>query len=367
MAVRKRKQTSFLKKLRRHKKTKDTPYAALASVMVLFVIGVITIFSAEMIRSARMYSSELAAVINAVLVDLANTDRAAAGLDGLTFDPLLALAAQQKADDMAAKGYFAHTSPDGKQPWDWVSNVGYEYETAGENLAVRFNDSEQVEQAWMDSPTHRANLLNGKFTHVGIATAQGIYKGEQTVFVVQMFARPRARATEPLPETTTPVLAVNDTPAQERPMVSEPAPGETEPAEDIVVLGATEDRTQARSDIVTQTVPELAPIQSEKTATPVVEALEHTGDSMVVAQNAPVEKTQNLSLWSRILASPWSYLRALFILCAFGMIAAAGYVLYNELHQRHFKHSVYVVAVTSLAGVLFFVADAVFFAQPIVL
>lgn len=130
----------------------------------------------------------LAAVLPAAITSLTNADRAAGGLQGLTPDPLLDKAAQAKADDMAAKGYFAHVSPDGKDPWYWFDSVNYSYVYAGENLAVDFTDSKDVETAWMNSPLHRANILKSQYTRIGIGIAQGMYQGRETTFVVQLFA-----------------------------------------------------------------------------------------------------------------------------------------------------------------------------------
>jgi hypothetical protein len=132
----------------------------------------------------------IATVLPAVLVDLANTDRSENQLGTLTVNPKLVKAAEAKAHDMVTNGYFAHNSPAGISPWYWIMAAGYDFAYAGENLAVNFDDSAVVNTAWMNSPTHRANLLNGKFTEIGVATAEGIYKGEPTIFVVQMFGTP---------------------------------------------------------------------------------------------------------------------------------------------------------------------------------
>lgn len=119
-----------------------------------------------------------------------NTNRVADALSPLKPNALLELAAQEKANDMAANGYFAHTSPSGLTPWYWFQKVGYNFTYAGENLAVNFTDSEDVINAWMNSPSHRENILNGNFTEIGIATAQGTYNGKSAVFAVQLFGTP---------------------------------------------------------------------------------------------------------------------------------------------------------------------------------
>lgn len=116
-----------------------------------------------------------------------NDDRTIAGLSSLQVNTALSRAAQMKAEDMAAKGYFAHNSPEGITPWYWFDKVGYEYEEAGENLALRFSSTENLVHAWMHSPSHRANILNENFREVGIGIAQGMRQGTSTVFVVALF------------------------------------------------------------------------------------------------------------------------------------------------------------------------------------
>jgi hypothetical protein len=124
------------------------------------------------------------------LVDGTNQNRVANNLPDLQVSPLLMAAAQDKANDEATKGYFAHTSPQGITPWYWFQQAGYNYLYAGENLAVNFTDSQNVVTAWMNSPEHRANILSTQFTQVGIATAQGVYNGQPAIFVAEEFGTP---------------------------------------------------------------------------------------------------------------------------------------------------------------------------------
>src|SRR3989338_531090 len=184
---------SLLTYLKRQKKDDDRPYAigGRAGPFPVLIIGV---FGLSLVDHSLLRSGSFAAVISSVLVDLTNGDRGAGSLGGLAISPVLTVAAQAKADDMAAKGYFAHVSPEGKDPWYWFRQQGYTFLYAGENLAVDFSDSIDVERAWMNSPTHRANILNGNFTQIGIATAQGTYQGRSTTFVVQMFGTPSTQS-----------------------------------------------------------------------------------------------------------------------------------------------------------------------------
>src|SRR4029077_4956173 len=114
----------------------------------------------------RSPSPQVGAVVAAVLVDLANTDRTQNGLGQLATSSVLQKAAQLKADDMAARSYFSHNTPDGKTPWTFFKEAGYNFHYAGENLAVYFSDSDEVEKAWMNSSLHRANILSDKFTEI---------------------------------------------------------------------------------------------------------------------------------------------------------------------------------------------------------
>lgn len=132
----------------------------------------------------------LAAVLPGEVIALTNDERAAYQVSTLTDNALLDAAAQAKAEDMAAQGYFAHIGPDGKEPWAWMSEAGYTYRSAGENLAVRFADSRDVVNAWMASPTHRANIIKPVYTEIGVGVAQGMFQGEPATFVVQYFGTP---------------------------------------------------------------------------------------------------------------------------------------------------------------------------------
>lgn len=171
-----------------HKSNKRTIVrnSALALALLLLFAGAAASFQS----TASIYRDSVAAVLASVLVDLTNQGRAEQGASALRVEPMLVAAAQRKADHMAQGEYFAHTSPDGKTPWYWLTEAGYRFSYAGENLAVNFSESENVVRAWMNSPSHRANILNPNFTEIGIATSSGMYKGKPAVYVVQMFGKP---------------------------------------------------------------------------------------------------------------------------------------------------------------------------------
>ena len=159
-------------------------------MVAIFSITIVLFIVAVSGRIILKGTDLTALVLPKVLVDYANDDRLALSYGTLKINSVLEKAAKLKANDMANRGYFAHDSPDGHTPWYWFDQVGYNYSYAGENLAVNFSDSVEVNQAWMSSPGHRDNILNNNFTEIGIATAEGIYQGRLTVFVVQLFGRP---------------------------------------------------------------------------------------------------------------------------------------------------------------------------------
>jgi hypothetical protein len=181
------------------------------------------------------HTNFLAAVLPGALLSLTNTDRASVDAPPVAENATLDQAAQLAANDMAAKGYFAHVSPSGTTPWDWLDQAGYKYSYAGENLAVNFTDSSDVEKAWMASPSHHANIVKPQYTEAGIGTANGTYQGEAVTFVVQFFATPApaavAAAAPPAPAATPRPVATKPTPANTDIVDVRPEPGAT-------VLGA---------------------------------------------------------------------------------------------------------------------------------
>ena len=135
------------------------------------------------------YSSE---ITTATVITDTNAERAAAGLSQLTENPILATAAQAKAADMFTEQYWAHTSPKGKQPWDFMKEADYRYTAAAENLARDFMETSVMMQAWMHSPTHKANIVNPNYREIGVAVVNGTLQGVETTLVVQMFGRPQS-------------------------------------------------------------------------------------------------------------------------------------------------------------------------------
>ena len=144
------------------------------------------------------YATEMGA---SSLLAATNAQRADNGLGPLTLNTKLNASAQAKANDMVSRDYWNHNTPDGKEPWVFFDAAGYVYQKAGENLANSFSTSQATVIGWMDSPSHRANILDTSYTEVGFGFVNAenfTGKGESTV-VVAHYAQP--------------LTAVNPTPA----------------------------------------------------------------------------------------------------------------------------------------------------------
>lgn len=121
------------------------------------------------------------------IINLTNQQRVAAGLNSLENNAMLSAAAQAKANNMFQEQYWDHFGPNGESPWMFISQSGYKYVYAGENLAKGFKTAEGVHEAWMASPTHRENIMSGNYKDIGIAVVEGTLLGKKTILVVQMF------------------------------------------------------------------------------------------------------------------------------------------------------------------------------------
>jgi hypothetical protein len=305
----------------------------LASLLIV-VLCAGFVFVGNGIRSGSGLS---AAVISSMLVNLANRDRSSNDLGELVVSPTLVAAAQAKANDMASKGYFAHTSPDGKDPWYWFKQANYPFSYAGyagENLAIDFSDSADVERAWMDSPAHRANILNQHFTQIGIATAVGTYEGHRTTFVVQEFGTPAAVATtQPITNVTAPTkptdIAIVTT---QKPS---PAPV-TKPVSEVKAAAST----SASAPAAVTPSPTPAPVP---------------GKSGVLTQT-----------WQTMFASPKTALQYAYYLLGVIILFALLLETGVELKRHHVRHVALALGLLLFMSGVFFAADHYFFTPPVI-
>ncbi len=174
------------------------------------------------------------------VLELTNQSRVSAGLPALGYSTVLERVAQKKAEDMASRQYFSHTTPDGKTPWSFFESVGYAYQSAGENLAVHFMDVEPLQDAWMNSPGHRANILSSKFTEMGVGMAKGMFEGYESMFVVEAFGLPAVQKQPEVYKQASAALApaptsVQAQAVQKQPSTWKPAPAMAKAAEEKLV------------------------------------------------------------------------------------------------------------------------------------
>lgn len=176
------------------------PYLPLILIMV-FLVGIS--FQSGALQAAwakhqgKVLSYASSMSISGLLEDT-NSDRSANGAAPLTLNDQLARAAQAKANDMVSRNYWSHNTPDGNEPWVFVTDQGYSYQKLGENLATGFSSELATVNAWMASPHHRENLLDPDFTQVGFgyanSTNYSAAGGGPMTVVVAFYGRPASAA-----------------------------------------------------------------------------------------------------------------------------------------------------------------------------
>lgn len=302
-------------------------------LILVIVCEMIAFAGASLLRFDGTFGT--ASVIPLVLSDLTNKERQEQNLGALTVNETLNKAAQLKAEDMATKEYFAHTSPEGKTPWYWLKQVGYEYQYAGENLAVDFSDSQDVARAWMNSPTHKANIIKQNYTEVGTGVAEGKFEGKKTVYVAQVYANPLVTSANPI--AVTPPLIVPPTPVEAPIVVNTPSD------QNVPVVQNTEPEvtTENSPEIVNQEIAQTNPVGHnniggnnllafEDTQTPQVLGAETSPEPEVVSK-APVYS----NFLDRLIASPRSHMNTLLIAIAIGMgICLLVYLVMRRKHAH---------------------------------
>ncbi len=324
---------------------------------------VVSIFIGSSVDRYFITSQQYASVLATVLVDLTNGDRTQNSLTALTLSPALTAVAQAKANDMAAKSYFAHISPEGIDPWHWFTQEGYAFDYAGENLAVDFSESSDVERAWMNSPTHRENILNPKFTEIGIAIAEGTYRGRRTTFVAQVFGTPsssgvqRALAGVSIPESPSEIALATSAPSvlgEVTPVPvaeQEPAP---ETSEDRVIAQGGVEKEVEVLGTAAEEVPAPAPeaVKPSKVAPPVT----------VVAGSTP----NYASIWAHIAASPRSMMQYLYWTLAILIVIALGVATEWEIRLHHTRKAVAAGVMLSFILAVLVAADSFVFLPTLV-
>lgn len=157
---------------------------------LMFVLGIQVISGLQISAGGQVLGYATNITVSGLLSET-NSERSAAGKASLKNHSKLNASAQAKANHMISENYWAHTAPDGTTPWYWFDWAGYDYVMAGENLAYGFDTSSGVVNGWMNSPSHRDNMLNGAFEDVGFGIANGSnYQGGPNTVVVAHYAEP---------------------------------------------------------------------------------------------------------------------------------------------------------------------------------
>ena len=168
----------------------------------IFRIGVGIVFCLLFLLPKNVLAQE---ITNQLIYQLVNQERTEQNLQPLTINYQLEKAAWQRANDMISKNYFSHQSPEGLMPWDFALQQNYDYQFLGENLALGWSTAEETLEAWMQSSTHRYNILNNHFNETGIAVAIN----KNNYLIVQLFGQ-RANFISEAENQTENQLAINN-------------------------------------------------------------------------------------------------------------------------------------------------------------
>jgi hypothetical protein len=203
--------------------------SAVLSCKILATIAVMQL-GLFVVQKPRQVSAMSAGSVIAVV----NEFRSQNGLAPVSYNGTLTTSASMKANDMFAKNYWGHYSPDGLGPAYFIGAAGYGYITAGENLAKDFSSERSVVNAWMGSASHRANILNPNFQHIGVVAVGGVLNGVSTTVVVAHFGQTTAvpaPAPAPAPQPApTPAPRPISTPAPAPASTPQPSAGSPAPA-----------------------------------------------------------------------------------------------------------------------------------------
>lgn len=151
-----------------------------------FLVLAIIIFSLSFKTTSRAAEP----VTSGAIIEATNELRINAGLRPLAPEPRLAAAAQEKIEDIRENKYFAHNSPDGVEVWDFIKDQGYSFRAAGENLAINYTDTNTLINAWLDSPSHKQNLMQAQYRDIGVAVQTVEFDGRSHIIIVQLFGDP---------------------------------------------------------------------------------------------------------------------------------------------------------------------------------
>lgn len=325
-------------KHRKHSKDYTKAYWPYLPIIAILVVGLFAnTWLGRSHHDVLGYATEMS-VQN--LLDGTNNQRIANGLGSLALNGKLNQAAQAKANDMAARDYWSHNTPDGQTPWTFITAAGYDYQAAGENLAYGFATSNDTITGWMNSPGHRANILNSNYIDVGfgiINIPNYQNSGPQTL-VVAFYAHPATVTATPPPAPTTTQPVASATPSSQSTPATSTAPTTTEPT-------------------TTDTAPTSQTPATTKSAT----------NDTLIAPTKPLDKTisgQRVARVQLFTASNASW--SMFAITVLSTFAVAAFALRHALAWHRFlirgerfvlHHPIFDVAMIGLAMIGFILAQ----------
>lgn len=169
-------------------KNKKMPAVRLAKKQNITILIISLCLAGSFLFPKIIFASKITAEN---IIKLTNKERIKQGLKPLKINKILEKVATNKANDLMKGQYFSHTSPNGKTFIKWFKDAQYNYLYAGENLAMDFVTSEGITKAWMQSKSHRANILSPYYTEIAVATKSGIWNGRLTTIIAQVFGMPK--------------------------------------------------------------------------------------------------------------------------------------------------------------------------------
>jgi len=331
-----RKPTKSRKKVKQHPKHFAKVYWPYIPMIAVVVAGML--FGGVNPRSnvnnpaTLAYSTEMS---RGGLLSGTNTQRANNGLSTLTINSKLNSSAQAKANDMVARDYWSHNSPSGEEPWVFFDAAGYAYQKAGENLAYGFNTSADTIVGWMNSPSHRANILDANYTEVGFGFANSenfVGTGNETI-VVAHYAKPLNYVPPPpppAPATSTP--SSSSTP-QSLPASETVAIAEEEPEPEPVKQPLSEDR-------INQPITSDSPVPDDAQSTNITRIQRLTGGS---------------AMWSALAVSAVAFVVVVIWLIKHAVLVKR-FVLYGEHFVAH--HPLLDLAVVIVAAIAVYLSQS---------
>lgn len=332
------------------------PYIpVIALVVASMIFGGVNPRSSQRSSPATLaYATEMSA---SALLASTNAQRASNGLSALSINSKLSSSAQSKANDMVSRDYWSHNSPDGQEPWVFFDAAGYNYQKAGENLAYGFSTSDATVIGWMNSPSHRANMLDTTYTEVGFGftnSSNFVGTGQETI-VVAHYAQPVAVAAPvppapeptPTPEPTQPAAQPQSLPANTQSEQKTPAP-------------ATVEEQAAPADV--ESAPEETVADTEVTQKEDTLVNQPVTSETPVPENVPSKNITRLQ-WLTGGKAPWSALllsTIAFIIVIVWLIKHAILVKRFLLKGEHFvaHHPILDLVVVMVAAVAVYLSQS---------